>query len=325
MSASSTPTARPFAASAAARLTVTVDLPTPPFPEAMAYTRVRDSARANGMSLVAPPLRLSRSVPRCSSVITPRVSRTSVTPGTARTAVVTSSVSLSRSGQAAMVSSTVSSTMPFSLTSTESTMPRSVMGRRSSGSLPPASAVRPALVSASAVTAVIVLASACGCGSACPAAVRLRGEPIRSDKAARGAGLAPGRTSDAPLPVPAWNPATPSQFENREVPAVTSPMGSPQMRFRGGAGAPALPTPPTGFAVAAYPTYAQAQSAIEHLAKSDFAIEDVTIVGTDLQMAERVTGRLTAGKLAGAGAASGAWFGLFVGLLMSFYGGSQGR
>jgi hypothetical protein len=95
------------------------------------------------------------------------------------------------------------------------------------------------------------------------------------------------------------------------------------MRFRGGAGTPSLPTPPTGFAVAAYPTYAQAQGAIEYLAKSDFAIEDVTIVGTDLQLVERVTGRLTAGKLAGAGAASGAWFGLFVGLLMSFYGGSR--
>ena len=101
---------------------------------------------------------------------------------------------------------------------------------------------------------------------------------------------------------------------------MTSPLGTPQMRFRGAAGAPALPTPPTGFAVAAYPTYAQAQSAIEHLAKNDFAIEDVTIVGSDLQMVERVTGRLTAGKLAGAGAASGAWFGLFVGLLMSIYG-----
>ena len=103
---------------------------------------------------------------------------------------------------------------------------------------------------------------------------------------------------------------------------MTSPLGTSQLRFRGAAGAPALPTPPTGFAVAAYPTYAQAQGAIEHLAKNDFAIEDVTIVGSDLQMVERVTGRLTAGKLAGAGAASGAWFGLFVGLLMSIYGGS---
>lgn len=91
---------------------------------------------------------------------------------------------------------------------------------------------------------------------------------------------------------------------------MTSPLG-----FRG-AGTPNLPTPPTGFAVAAYPTYAQAQGAVEFLVKHEFAIEDVTIVGSDLQLVERVTGRLTAGKLAAAGAASGAWMGLFVGLLM---------
>jgi hypothetical protein len=100
---------------------------------------------------------------------------------------------------------------------------------------------------------------------------------------------------------------------------VTSPMG-----FRGTAAVPNLPTPPTGFAVAAYPTYAQAQGAVEHLIKRDFAIQDVTIVGSDLQMVERVTGRLTAGKLAAAGAASGAWIGLFVGLLMGFFAPVQG-
>jgi hypothetical protein len=95
---------------------------------------------------------------------------------------------------------------------------------------------------------------------------------------------------------------------------VTTPMG-----FRGNPGIPNLPTPPTGFAVAAYPTYAQAQAAVEHLVKHDFSVQDVTIVGSDLQMVERVIGRLTAGKLAAAGAASGAWLGLFVGLLMSFF------
>jgi len=100
---------------------------------------------------------------------------------------------------------------------------------------------------------------------------------------------------------------------------VTSPMG-----FRGSAGVPNLPTPPTGFAVAAYPTYAQAQGAVEFLVKNDFAIQDVTIVGSDLQMVERVIGRLTGGKLAAAGAASGAWLGLFVGLLMSFFSTIQG-
>jgi hypothetical protein len=100
---------------------------------------------------------------------------------------------------------------------------------------------------------------------------------------------------------------------------VTSPLG-----FRGTAAVPNLPTPPTGFAVAAYPTYAQAQGAVEHLIKHNFAIQDLTIVGSDLQLVERVTGRLTAGKLAAAGAASGAWMGLFVGLLMGFFAPVQG-
>lgn len=95
---------------------------------------------------------------------------------------------------------------------------------------------------------------------------------------------------------------------------VTSPMGFSNPR------AMSLPTPPTGFAVAAYPTYAQAQAAVEHLVRNDFAVQDVTIVGSDLQMVERVTGRLTQGKLAAAGAASGAWMGLFVGLILSIFG-----
>lgn len=85
-----------------------------------------------------------------------------------------------------------------------------------------------------------------------------------------------------------------------------------------------VPTPPTGFVVAAYPTYAQAQTAVEYLAKQDFALEDVTIVGSDLQLVERVTGRLTAGKVAAAGAASGAWMGLFVGMLMGLFSTVQG-
>ena len=81
---------------------------------------------------------------------------------------------------------------------------------------------------------------------------------------------------------------------------MTSPIG-----FRTVGSVPNLPTPPTGFAVAAYPTYASAQAAVEQLIKHDFSIQDVTIVGSDLQLVERVTGRLTAGKLAAAGAASG--------------------
>lgn len=82
---------------------------------------------------------------------------------------------------------------------------------------------------------------------------------------------------------------------------------------------PGLPTPPTGLPVGSYATYAEAQRAVDFLSDERFPVENVTIVGSDLQMVERVTGRLTYGRAAGAGAASGAWFGLFVGILLSLF------
>jgi len=82
---------------------------------------------------------------------------------------------------------------------------------------------------------------------------------------------------------------------------------------------PAVPTPPQGEQIAAYPTYLEAQKAVDHLSDSAFAVQNVTIVGTDLKMVERVTGRLTYSRVAIAGLASGAWFGLFVGLLLSLF------
>ncbi len=95
-------------------------------------------------------------------------------------------------------------------------------------------------------------------------------------------------------------------------------------RYRAQAKDLGVPTPPAGFAVAAYPTYTQAQAAVEFLAKQNFAVEAVTIVGSDLQLVERVTGRLTQSKVAVAGAASGAWMGLFVGMLMGLFSSVQG-
>ena len=50
MSASTTPTYRPWVAMAAARLAVTEDLPTPPLPEVTAYTRVRLPGWVKGMT-----------------------------------------------------------------------------------------------------------------------------------------------------------------------------------------------------------------------------------------------------------------------------------
>lgn len=80
-----------------------------------------------------------------------------------------------------------------------------------------------------------------------------------------------------------------------------------------------MPTRPTGWPVGSYDKYEDAQRAVDYLADNDFPVEEVTIVGVDLMLVERVTGRLSWGRVLGTGAASGAWFGLFVGLLLSFF------
>jgi hypothetical protein len=76
---------------------------------------------------------------------------------------------------------------------------------------------------------------------------------------------------------------------------------------------------PRGQVISTYDTYLEAQRAVDFLADEQFAVENVSIVGSDLKMVERVTGRLTRGRAAAAGAASGAWFGLFVGVLLSLF------
>lgn len=85
---------------------------------------------------------------------------------------------------------------------------------------------------------------------------------------------------------------------------------------------PKVPTLPAGDEVAVFPTYIEAQKAVDYLSDNKFPVENVTIVGTDLRMVERVTGRLTYGRVALAGALSGAWFGFFVGLLLTLFAGS---
>lgn len=78
-----------------------------------------------------------------------------------------------------------------------------------------------------------------------------------------------------------------------------------------------VPTLPHGRQIADYGNYLEAQRAVDFLSDEQFPVQHVTIVGTDLRMVERVTGRLTYGRVAAAGAASGAWFGLFVGVLLT--------
>jgi hypothetical protein len=87
---------------------------------------------------------------------------------------------------------------------------------------------------------------------------------------------------------------------------------------------PGLPTPPRGDTIAQYATYLEAQRAVDYLSDNHFPVQAVTIVGVNLQMVERVTGRLTYSRVALAGLLSGAWFGLFVGLLLTIFGSGEG-
>jgi hypothetical protein len=77
--------------------------------------------------------------------------------------------------------------------------------------------------------------------------------------------------------------------------------------------------PRGGVQVGSFDSYEQAQAAVDHLSDEKFPVENVTIVGTDLRMVEKVTGRLTTGRAIAAGAAGGAWWGLFVGLLLGIF------
>src|SRR5690554_8080736 len=82
---------------------------------------------------------------------------------------------------------------------------------------------------------------------------------------------------------------------------------------------PPTPTLPTGVQIASFETYLEAQRAVDQLSDQEFEVQHTTIVGTDLRMVERITGRLSYPRVALAGLASGAWFGLFVGVLMLFF------
>jgi len=73
-----------------------------------------------------------------------------------------------------------------------------------------------------------------------------------------------------------------------------------------------------------YDAYPQAQRAVDYLSDNDFPVQNLAIVGTELKLVERVTGRLTRGKVAAAGALSGFWMGLFVGIAFALFS-SQGQ
>jgi hypothetical protein len=74
-----------------------------------------------------------------------------------------------------------------------------------------------------------------------------------------------------------------------------------------------------GEVVATFDDYTTAEAAVDRLSDSGFPVQYAEIVGRDLSLVEKVTGRLTPARAAGAGAATGAWWGLFIGLLVGWF------
>src|SRR5438309_3009001 len=124
MSASSRPTRAPEVCSDAARLTATVDLPTPPLPDATAMM-----CFTPGIAPVrAPPLKGLRTL----AVIR---RSTAVTPGIPLTRSCASAWKRSRTGHAGVVSSNVKLTVPSPEIARSLIMPRLTTSRPRSGSL----------------------------------------------------------------------------------------------------------------------------------------------------------------------------------------------
>jgi len=71
--------------------------------------------------------------------------------------------------------------------------------------------------------------------------------------------------------------------------------------------------------VARFDDYETAQHAVDRLSDDGFPVGKLDIVGCDLRLIERVTGRMTKARAAGAGAVSGMWAGLLIGILLGLF------
>jgi hypothetical protein len=80
-----------------------------------------------------------------------------------------------------------------------------------------------------------------------------------------------------------------------------------------------VPLPVGRYSLGSYPDYTQAQAVVDHLSDVGFPVETVSIVGADLRLVERVTGRLTRGRAAMAGALSTGWLGVLLGLFLGLF------
>ena len=71
--------------------------------------------------------------------------------------------------------------------------------------------------------------------------------------------------------------------------------------------------------VARFDDYEDAQRAVDRLSDEGFPVGKLDVVGNDVRLVERVTGRLTTARAAGAGAISGLWAGLLIGALLALF------
>jgi hypothetical protein len=78
-------------------------------------------------------------------------------------------------------------------------------------------------------------------------------------------------------------------------------------------------TPQPRRVVATYPTYPEAERAVDKLSDTGFPVERVAIVGTGLRLVEQVAGRTTTGRAALTGAASGATIGALFALFLGLF------
>ncbi|MCA0378079.1 MAG: hypothetical protein LCH36_01380 [Actinobacteria bacterium] len=83
--------------------------------------------------------------------------------------------------------------------------------------------------------------------------------------------------------------------------------------------APQMPELPKGEAISTYDHYVDAMQAVDRLARANFPVNAVSIVGNDVRSVERVTGKLSYGRVALMGAFSGAYLGLFLGILLFLF------
>ena len=71
--------------------------------------------------------------------------------------------------------------------------------------------------------------------------------------------------------------------------------------------------------VATYPSYREAERAVDFLSDQGFPVERAAIVGTGLKTVEQIAGRLTTGRATLLGAGQGAMLGLLFGLLFGLF------